>query len=108
MRNFLHDSKLIRKRPDHLYHAKINEAVFTDKVQEYYSLRCVPQVIGPVYDTIVNAETVLENEVNSVNYNPVIDHVKENVYHGVTFLVDYVSLDIDNLKVVVQNFYILS
>ena len=70
MRNFLQDSKLIRKRPDHLYHAKMNEAVFTDKVQEYYSLRCVPQVLGPVYDTIVNTEIILENEVNSVNDNP--------------------------------------
>jgi len=108
MRNFLHDSKLIRKRPDHLYHAKINEAVFTDKVQEYYSLRCVPQVLGPVYDTIVNTETVLENEVNSVNDNPVIDHVKENVYHGGNFHGDYVSLEMDKLKIVITKLCMLA
>ena len=108
MRNFLRDSKLVRKRPDHLYHAKINEAVFTDKVQEYYSLRCVPQVLGPVYDTIVNAETVLENEVNSVNDNPVIDHIKENVYHGGNFHGDYVSLEMDKLKIVVTKLCMLA
>src|SRR5882672_6221106 len=108
MRNFLHDSKLIRKRPDHLYHAKINEAVFTDKVQEYYSLRCVPQVLGPVYDTIVNTETVLENEVNSVNDNPVIDHIKENVYHGGNFHGDYVSLEMDKLKIVITKLCMLA
>ena len=108
MRSFLHDSKLIRKRPDHLYHAKINEAVFTDKVQEYYSLRCVPQVLGPVYDTIVNTEIVLENEVNSVNDNPVIDHIKENVYHGGNFHGDYVSLEMDKLKIVITKLCILA
>jgi len=108
MRSFLHDSKLIRMRPDHLYHAKINEAVFTDKVQEYYSLRCVPQVLGPVYDTIVNTETVLENEVNSVNDNPVIDHIKENVYHGGNFHGDYVSLEMDKLKIVITKLCMLA
>jgi histidine ammonia-lyase len=108
MRNFLHDSKLIRKRPDHLYHAKISEAVFTDKVQEYYSLRCVPQVLGPVYDTIIQAENVLENEVNSVNDNPVIDHVRENVYHGGNFHGDYVSLEMDKLKIVVTKLCMLA
>ena len=108
MRNFLQDSKLIRKRPDHLYHAKMNEAVFTDKVQEYYSLRCVPQVLGPVYDTIVNTEIILENEVNSVNDNPVIDHIKENVYHGGNFHGDYVSLEMDKLKIVITKLSMLA
>ncbi|MFZ6011553.1 MAG: HAL/PAL/TAL family ammonia-lyase [Bacteroidota bacterium] len=108
MRKFLHDSKLVRKRPDHLYHRRITEAVFTDKVQEYYSLRCVPQILGPVYDTLMNAETVLENEVNSVNDNPVIDHVRENVYHGGNFHGDYIALEMDKLKTVVTKLCMLS
>jgi histidine ammonia-lyase len=108
MRSILSDSKLIRKRPDHLYHKKIEEAVFTDKVQEYYSLRCVPQVLGPVYDTIRNVQHVLENEVNSVNDNPVIDHVRENVYHGGNFHGDYVSLEMDKLKIVVTKLTMLA
>lgn len=108
IRAFLHDSKLIRKRPDHLYHAKIEEAVFTDKVQEYYSLRCVPQILGPVYDTIVYAEEVLENEVNSVNDNPVIDHTHEMVYHGGNFHGDYVALEMDKLKIVIAKLCMLA
>jgi len=108
MRAILSDSKLVRKRPDHLYHRKIEEAVFTDKVQEYYSLRCVPQVLGPVYDTIVNAQHVLESEVNSVNDNPVIDHVRENVYHGGNFHGDYVSLEMDKLKIVITKLTMLA
>lgn len=108
MRELLADSKLIRKRPDHLYHAKIEEAVFTDKVQEYYSLRCVPQILGPVYDTVMEVQRVLEDEVNSVNDNPVIDHERENVYHGGNFHGDYVSLAMDKLKIVIAKLTMLS
>ncbi|HET9053616.1 MAG TPA: aromatic amino acid ammonia-lyase, partial [Cyclobacteriaceae bacterium] len=108
MRTILQDSKLIRKRPEHLYHKKFDEAVFTDKVQEYYSLRCVPQILGPVYDTLFNAQHVLENELNSVNDNPIIDHHKENVYHGGNFHGDYVSLEMDKLKMVITKLSMLA
>jgi histidine ammonia-lyase len=108
MRRFLHDSKLIRKRPEHLYHRKIEEAVFTDKVQEYYSLRCVPQILGPVYDTLANAEIVLLNEVNSVNDNPVIDHTRQMIYHGGNFHGDYVALEMDKVKTVITKLTMLS
>jgi histidine ammonia-lyase len=108
MQKFLADSKLVRKRPEHLYHRKIEEAVFTDKVQEYYSLRCVPQILGPVYDTLVNTEKVLEDEVNSVNDNPIIDHRREMVYHGGNFHGDYVALEMDKLKTVITKLCMLA
>lgn len=108
IRALLADSKLIRKRPEHLYHRKIEEAVFTDKVQEYYSLRCVPQILGPVYDTLYEVAQVLEDEVNSANDNPVIDHEKEMVYHGGNFHGDYVSLAMDKLKIVITKLTMLS
>jgi histidine ammonia-lyase len=108
IRTILADSKLIRKRPDHLYHKKIEEAVFTDKVQEYYSLRCVPQILGPIYDTIYNTQKVLENEANSVNDNPIIDHAREGVYHGGNFHGDYVSLEMDKLKIVITKLTMLA
>lgn len=108
IRTLLADSKLIRKRPEHLYHRKIEEAVFTDKVQEYYSLRCVPQILGPVYDTLFEVQAVVENEINSVNDNPVIDHEKEMVYHGGNFHGDYVALAMDKLKIVITKLTMLS
>ncbi|MFD0998918.1 histidine ammonia-lyase [Ohtaekwangia kribbensis] len=108
IRTVLSDSKLIRKRPEHLYHRRIVEAVFTDKVQEYYSLRCVPQILGPVYDTLVEVQRVLEDEVNSANDNPVIDHEREMVYHGGNFHGDYVSLAMDKLKIVITKLTMLS
>ena len=65
-------------------------------------------MLGPVYDTIVNTEIVLENEANSVNDNPVIDHIKENVYHGGNFHGDYVSLEMDKLKIVITKLSMLA
>ncbi len=108
MRTVLADSKLVRKRPDHLYNRKVEESIFTDKVQEYYSLRCVPQILGPIYDTLIQTEKVLINEVNSANDNPVVDHVNENVYHGGNFHGDYVSLEMDKLKIVIAKLCMLS
>ena len=53
LREILKDSKMIRSRSEHLYNPeKLDQEVFQDKVQEYYSLRCVTQVLGPIYDTI--------------------------------------------------------
>jgi histidine ammonia-lyase len=108
MRHWLADSQMIRKRPDHFYNRVVDETVLTDKVQEYYSLRCVPQILGPVMDTLHDVQTVLENELNSVSDNPVIDHHRENVYHGGNFHGDYVSLAMDKLKVVMTKLSMLS
>lgn len=109
MREILKDSRMIRDRSNHFYHSeKIDKEVFDDKVQEYYSLRCVTQVLGPVYDTIRNAEKVLINELNSVNDNPVIDHENKNIFHGGNFHGDYVSLEMDKLKIAVTKLSMLS
>ncbi len=109
MRYILKDSKLIRRRADHLYNGKTEQVeVFKHKVQEYYSLRCVPQVMGPVLDTILNAEKVLINEVNSTNDNPIIDSENKNVYHGGNFHGDYVALEMDKLKIAITKLSMLA
>jgi len=109
MRAHLSDSKLIRKRADHLYtHFEEKEKVFKEKVQEYYSLRCVPQILGPVLDTLEYTENVLENEINSANDNPIINVDDQHVYHGGNFHGDYVSLEMDKLKIVVTKLTMLA
>jgi len=42
------------------------------KVQDAYSLRCIPQVLGAVYETVAHARAILEIEVNSATDNPLI------------------------------------
>ncbi|MGN7866551.1 HAL/PAL/TAL family ammonia-lyase [Chryseobacterium sp. 22458] len=109
MRVHLADSKLIRKREDHLYtHFEEQEKVFKEKVQEYYSLRCVPQILGPVLDTLEYTEKVLENEINSANDNPIINVEDQHVYHGGNFHGDYISLEMDKLKIVVTKLTMLA
>ena len=109
LRDILKDSKMIRSRSEHLYNPeKLDQEVFQDKVQEYYSLRCVTQVLGPIYDTICNAEKVVVDELNSVNDNPVIDHENQNIFHGGNFHGDYVSLEMDKLKIAITKLSMLS
>jgi histidine ammonia-lyase len=109
LREILKDSKMIRNRTEHLYAAgNPEQAVFEDKVQEYYSLRCVTQILGPVYDTICQAEKILLDELNSVNDNPVIDHLNKNIFHGGNFHGDYVSLEMDKLKFAITKLSMLS
>ncbi len=109
MREILKDSKLIRDRSEHLYNPdNLDQEVFEDKVQEYYSLRCVTQVLGPILDTITQAGEVLVNELNSVNDNPVIDHLNHNIFHGGNFHGDYVSLEMDKLKIAITKLSMLS
>ncbi len=108
MRTHLEDSKLTRKREHHLYNGSKDVEVFEEKVQEYYSLRCVPQILGPVLDTLNSVEKILIEEVNSANDNPIVDVEKRNVYHGGNFHGDYVSLEMDKLKIVVAKMTMLS
>lgn len=97
----LKDSQLIRFRKKDYYETKHTEKFFEKKVQEYYSLRCVPQILGPVLDTILQIEQIVIKEVNSSNDNPVVDYKTETVYHGGNFHGDYISLEMDKLKIVI-------
>ncbi len=108
MRNLLSDSQLTRKRQDHLYTGENKEEVFKEKVQEYYSIRCVPQILGPVADTLKFSSEVLENEINSANDNPIVDVDTEHVYHGGNFHGDYVALEMDKLKIVITKLTMLA
>jgi histidine ammonia-lyase len=107
MRDILKDSKMVRHRPDHFY-KELEEEIFKDKVQEYYSLRCIPQVLGPVYDTLVHAEQIVVQELNSVSDNPVVDHHQQNVFHGGNFHGDYISLEMDKVKIAITKLSMLS
>jgi len=108
MRNSLSDSTLIRKREDHLYSGENTEEIFKEKVQEYYSLRCVPQILGPVLETINNVASILEDEFNSANDNPIIDVKNKHVYHGGNFHGYYISLEMDKLKIVITKLTMLA
>jgi histidine ammonia-lyase len=98
MRKIAQGSKCMMNRQKELYDKETKDTVFQHKVQPYYSLRCVPQILGPVYDELIHAENVLINELNSVDDNPIVDSETLSVYHGGNFHGDYVSFEMDKLK----------
>lgn len=109
IRDILRGSGMIRNRTEHLYHpGSLQREVFEDKVQEYYSLRCVTQVLGPIDDSILQAGKVLVDELNSVNDNPVIDHEHKNIFHGGNFHGDYVALEMDKVRIAVTKLSMLA
>lgn len=95
-------SKLLQKREHELYDPQNNQgSYFEHKVQSYYSLRCLPQIYGPIYDTLRTASEIIENEVNSACDNPIIDYESGNIYHGGNFHGDYISLEADKMKIAI-------
>lgn len=107
MRSLSKGSKMLRNRKIELFH-KSGEPVFKQKVQPYYSLRCVPQILGPVYETLMNAGQIIEDEVNSVDDNPIVDMDSQNVIHGGNFHGDYISFEMDKLKIAVTKMTMLA
>lgn len=70
-------------------------------IQDRYSLRCAPHVIGVCLDTLDWVCPWIETELNSVNDNPVLDG--ENVYHGGHFYGGHVCQAMDSLKTTISN-----
>ena len=107
MRDRSSGSKCLKKREVELYNGIQSEKTFSHKVQPYYSLRCVPQILGPILETMDNVERVLEEEINSVCDNPVVDMSGGSVYHGGNFHGDYVSFEMDKLKIAITKLTML-
>lgn len=106
MREISADSRLLLNRAEELYN-RHEESIFEHKVQPYYSLRCIPQILGPILETIQTAEKILVEEVNSADDNPIVDNETKMVYHGGNFHGDYISFEMDKLKIAVTKMTML-
>lgn len=100
MRKLAAGGSRLRKREHYLYSGEhSHEKYFEHKVQAYYSLRCIPQILGPIADTLRQSRQTLVEEVNSACDNPIVDPKTQNVYHGGNFHGDYISLEEDKVKI---------
>jgi histidine ammonia-lyase len=45
---------------------------YSPRIQDVYSLRCAPQVYGPVFDALDYIDTIVSKEINSATDNPLI------------------------------------
>lgn len=73
------------------------------RLQDRYSIRCAPHVIGVVRDALGWMGRDIENEVNSANDNPLIDAEAGVVLHGGHFYGGHIAFAMDALKTAVAN-----
>ncbi|MDZ5459470.1 HAL/PAL/TAL family ammonia-lyase [Azohydromonas lata] len=73
------------------------------RLQDRYSLRCAPHVIGVLEDALPFLRGLIENELNSANDNPLIDAQQERVLHGGHFYGGHIAFAMDALKTAVAN-----
>jgi histidine ammonia-lyase len=73
------------------------------RLQERYSIRCAPHVIGVLLDALAFTRGLLEIEVNGVNDNPIIDPDTGVVLHGGNFYGGHVAFAMDGLKAAVAS-----
>jgi phenylalanine ammonia-lyase len=74
-----------------------------EAIQSSYSLRCAPQGLGPMLESLEQVRTVVEREANSVNDNPLIDPATDGVYHTGNFFGAHIARAMDGLKLDLAN-----
>lgn len=73
------------------------------RLQDRYSLRCAPHVLGVLADSLGWLRGFIETELNSANDNPIIDAEHERVLHGGHFYGGHIAFAMDSLKTLVAN-----
>ena len=73
------------------------------RLQDRYSIRCAPHVIGVLNDALPSLRQFIENELNSANDNPLIDPDGERVLHGGHFYGGHIAFAMDSMKTAVAN-----
>lgn len=93
MLELLKGSKLIRDELEGRLEYKIGELV-----QDRYSIRCLPQYMGPLVEGLDYIAQQVTTEINSASDNPLIDPEKGMDYHGGNFLGQYIGVAMDQLR----------
>lgn len=79
---------------------------YTPRIQDVYSLRCAPQVYGPVFDALDYIDGILHTEINSATDNPLIfgkDGGGFEIISGGNFHGQYLAQAMDLLTIAVAD-----
>jgi histidine ammonia-lyase len=79
-----------------------------DRVQDPYSIRCQPQVIGACLDVLRHVCSVLETEANAVTDNPLVFADSKSILSGGNFHAEPVALAADYLALAIAEIGALS
>lgn len=73
------------------------------RIQDRYSIRCAPHVIGVLEDCLAWSREWIERELNSANDNPLFDPEMEMLFHGGHFYGGHIAFAMDGLKTAIAN-----
>ncbi len=93
MLHLLEESRLCRNELDGTHDYREH-----DLIQDRYSMRCIPQYIGPIADGLKQIASQVQVEANSVSDNPLIDGQAQVSYHGGNFLGEYIGVAMDQFR----------
>jgi histidine ammonia-lyase len=79
-----------------------------EQIEDAYSIRATPQIMGPVVDTTLFVERIVETEINSSNDNPLIVVDEGDAVHNANFHGQYIANAMDQLAIVLVNMCNLS
>jgi phenylalanine ammonia-lyase len=97
---YLRDLDEIRERIGQRYQQTDGTIGRSDEaIQTPYSLRCIPQGIGPALEAVRGHQIVIEREINSANDNPLVDPIEGRIYHTGNFYGGHVAHALDSWKV---------
>ena len=68
------------------------------RIQDAYSLRCIPQVLGAAWQALHHVRETLLTEINAVTDNPLIFSQAEKVISGGNFHGEIIAIVLDYLK----------
>ncbi len=74
----------------------------TTRVQDQYSIRCMPQIHGAVREAVAYVTKVVNIEINSVTDNPLIltdEHANQHIVSGGNFHGEPVAIAMDTLAI---------
>jgi histidine ammonia-lyase len=74
----------------------------SNRVQDPYSFRCIPQVIGPLLDLFEYAKNVNQIEINAATDNPLIFTEQQEVLSGGNFHAQAIAFPADFLAIALQ------
>lgn len=73
------------------------------RLQDRYSVRCTPQILGVLVDALSWSKGMLETELNGVSDNPIVDVEGGRILHGGNFYGGHVGFVCDSLKAALAN-----
>jgi histidine ammonia-lyase len=71
----------------------------SEPIEDAYSIRCTPQILGPVLDSMNSIGATLADELNSSNDNPLVLPDEDDVFHNGHFHGQYVAMAMDHLVI---------